>query len=143
MRKTLIRQAVGFAPFLLLIAAGSILWREFHALTLEQIIGEAVSWGAGPIAAAIALTVLSFGLLTVIEALSLRWAGVKAPFRTSALGAFCGNAFAHTLGFALITGTAIRARLYAPFGASLATVTQITAFYGVTFGLGMASQWSR
>jgi len=138
MGKTLIRQAGRWAPFLLLAVAAGILWREFHGLTVEQIVGEAVSWGVGPIAAAVALTAFSFVLLAVIEALGLRWAGVKAPLRTSALGAFCGNAFAHTLGFALVTGTAIRARLYAPFGASLATVAQVTAFYGVTFGLGMA-----
>lgn len=138
MRETLIRQFGRWLPVLLLVVAAAILWREFHSLTLEEIVGEAVSWGAAPIAAAAALTAFSFLLLTAIEALGLRWAGVQAPFRTTAVASFCGNAFAHTLGFALVTGTAIRARLYAPFGASLATVTQVTAFYGVTFGLGMA-----
>ncbi|PZQ65231.1 MAG: bifunctional lysylphosphatidylglycerol flippase/synthetase MprF [Phenylobacterium zucineum] len=138
MRQTIIRQAGRWAPFVLLLAAAAILWREFRSLTPAQIASEAAAWGVTPIAAAIALTAASFGLLALIEALGLRWAGVRAPLRTSALGAFCGNAFAHTLGFALITGTAIRARLYAPYGASLATVAQVTAFYGVTFGLGMA-----
>ncbi|MBX3482726.1 bifunctional lysylphosphatidylglycerol flippase/synthetase MprF [Phenylobacterium sp.] len=138
MRQTFFRWAGRAAPFLLLLAAAWVLWREFHGLRLEQVAAEAVAWGPAPLAAAAGLTAASFGLLALIEALGLRWAGVKAPFRTSTLGAFCGNAFAHTLGFALVTGTAIRARLYAPYGASLATVAQVTAFYGVTFGLGMA-----
>lgn len=137
MRKNLMRWAMHWSPLVLLAAAGWVLWREFHTLTLSQIVGEVASWGPWRIAAAGLLTAFSFGLLAVIEWLGLRWAGVKAPFRVSALGAFCGNAFAHALGFALVTGTAIRVRLYAPFGASLGTVTQVTAFYGVTFGLGM------
>lgn len=132
------RWAIRWAPLAMLAAAAWVLWREFHTLTLAQILDEVAAWGPGRIAAAGLFTAISFSLLAVVEWLGLRWAGVKAPFRVSAAGAFCGNAFAHALGFALVTGSAIRVQLYAPFGASIGTVAQVTAFYGVTFGLGMA-----
>lgn len=138
MRKNLMRWVTRWSPLVLLAAAGWVIWREFHTLTLAQILGEVAAWGPGRIAAASLLTATSFGLLAMIEWLGLRWAGIRAPFRVSAAGALCGNAFAHALGFALVTGTAIRIRLYARFGASLGALTQVTAFYGVAFGFGMA-----
>lgn len=126
-------------PILLLVVAGGVLWHEFRGLTPALVLKEALGWGAWRTAGAFGLTAISFVILGLIERLGLRWAGIKAPWRAAFLGAFCANAFAHAIGFALLVGGAVRVRLYARHGCSILQATQATAFYGVAFGAGMAT----
>jgi len=124
-------------PVLLLGLAAAVLWREFHDLRPQDLAAEIADWSPRQLAAAAGLTVFSYGVLAVIEWFGLRWAGVHAPFRVALMGSFCANAFAHTVGFAIVIGSAVRARLYTRHGASLVTVAQTSVFYGVAFGVGM------
>ena len=126
------------APWILLAMAGGVVWHEFRGLTFQAVLAEALSWGAWRTAGSAGLTFISFVLLALIERLGLRWAGVKGPWSAAIAGAFCANAFAHAIGFALIVGGAVRARVYARYGASLVQATQATAFYGIAFTAGMA-----
>jgi uncharacterized membrane protein YbhN (UPF0104 family) len=121
----------------LLALAGFVLWRELHGLTLAQVGGEIVAWGPARIAAAAGFAALSYALLAAMEWLGLRWAGADVPFRVILLGSFCANAFAHTVGFAVLVGGAVRARLYAPHGATLSMVAQTSVFCAISFGFGI------
>jgi uncharacterized membrane protein YbhN (UPF0104 family) len=125
------------APWILLAMAGAVVWHEFRGLTLHAVLAEALGWGAWRTAGSVGLTLASFGLLALIERLGLRWAGVKAPWGAALAGAFCANAFAHAIGFALLVGGAVRARIYARYGANIVQATQATAFYGIAFSAGM------
>lgn len=124
-------------PAVLLAAAAVILWRELHGLTLDQIAAEVADWGWARLAAAAAFALGSYALLAAMEWAGLRWAGAQVPFRTVLLGSFCANAFAHTIGFALLVGGAVRARLYGRHGATLAMVGQTSVFCSLAFGLGI------
>ncbi len=126
-------------PIVLLGLAGWVLWREFRNLSPAVVMAEIQAWGAWRIAAASALTIFSFGLLAAMDWMGLLWAGAKVPLRVVLLGAFCANAFAHAVGFSLLTGSAVRARLYNPHGASLMQIAQTSLFAGVSFGLGIVT----
>lgn len=131
------RWAGRLAPAALLSLAAFVLWRELGRLDPGDV-GEAMAaWGPVRIAAAVGLTATSYSLLAMIEWLGLRWAGASVPFRTAMLGAFSANAFAHTLGFGLLVGGAVRARLYARSGATLSAIARTTVFGSTTFGLGI------
>lgn len=124
-------------PAVLLAAAGWVIWRELQTLNAGDVAGEMLAWGPARLAAAAALTAAGFGLLAVLEWLGLRWAGARVPFPAALFGSFCANAFAHSIGLALVVGTAVRLRLYGRHGASLWMVGQTSLFSGVAFALGV------
>lgn len=124
-------------PPVLLALAAWILWRELQHLSLAQVAAEFADWGYVRLGAAFVLIALSYGLLAAMEWFGLRWAGAKVPFKDVLLGSFCANAFAHSIGFAVLVGSAIRVRFYARHGASLVMVAQTSVFCAVSFGLGI------
>lgn len=124
-------------PFVLLLAAAWVLWRELRVLTWDEVGAEALAWGPARIAAAAGLTAVSFALLALAEWLGLRWAGARVPFPTVLMGSFCANAFAHSIGLAVVVGGAVRFRLYGRHGASLWAVGQTSVFCTAVFGLGV------
>ncbi|WP_238846334.1 lysylphosphatidylglycerol synthase domain-containing protein [Nostoc edaphicum] len=50
---------------------------------------------------------------------------------------FISSAFSNTIGFALLTGSAIRYRFYSTWGVSAVAIAQVIAFANFTFWLGM------
>lgn len=126
------------APAALLAVTALVLWHELGRLDPADIWVEMAAWGPLRIAGAVSLTLASYALLAAMEWLGLKWSGASVPFRTVLLGSFCANAFAHTIGFAVLIGGAVRARLYARSGASLLSVAQTSIFCAVSFGCGIA-----
>jgi uncharacterized membrane protein YbhN (UPF0104 family) len=126
-------------PFLLLAAAGWVLWREFHHLSLTEVVGAMSAWGRGAIATAIGLAVASFLLMGVIEWVGLRWTGARLPLGVALWGAFLANAIAHSIGANLLVSGAIRARVYERHGVRLSQVAATTLFAGMSFAVGLAA----
>ncbi|OYX35134.1 MAG: hypothetical protein B7Y99_04610 [Caulobacterales bacterium 32-69-10] len=124
-------------PAVLLTAAAWVLWRELRGLAWSQVSAGILAWGPARIAAATGLTAVSFGLLAVAEWRGLRWAGARVPFRAVLIGSFCANAFAHSIGLAVVVGSAVRFRLYSRHGATLWAVGQTSVYCTVVFGLGV------
>lgn len=138
MLKNLARWALHAAPVILLAVAVTVLWRELATLDLAAVGHQIAAWGPWRIAAAAAAAFASYALLAAMEWFGLRWAGAKVPFGDVLVGSFCANAFAHTIGFAVIVGGAVRARLYARSGATLMMVAQTTLFCSAAFGFGIS-----
>ena len=132
------RWALRLLPLVLLAAAAWVIWRELHHLSAHEMGRALKDWGWGRIAASIFCVVLSYLSLAVNEWAGLRWAGARVPLRTALWGSFCLNAFAHSLGTAVLVGAAVRLRVYAPWRVTLAEIVKTTAFCNVSFSLGMA-----
>ncbi|HEX8664199.1 MAG TPA: lysylphosphatidylglycerol synthase domain-containing protein [Beijerinckiaceae bacterium] len=116
-----------------------VLWRiggDVDAAEVKKAFTAASAWQIG---AAAGLTALSYLLLTGYDALALRQLGVRIPYRTTALGSFASYAVSFTLGFPLVTGGAVRFRIYAPKGVSPGRVASLTVIAGLTFWLGMGA----
>ncbi|MFL5297189.1 MAG: lysylphosphatidylglycerol synthase domain-containing protein [Phenylobacterium sp.] len=133
------RAAFRVIPVLLLIAAGWVLWREFHKLSFADVMHSIAGWGVTAIVLALLLSAASFILMGVIEWVGLRWTGADAPLRAVALGSFLANAIAHALGANMLISGAIRARTYDRYGVSLTQVAGATVFAAVSFGVGLAA----
>jgi phosphatidylglycerol lysyltransferase len=88
---------------------------------------------------AAALTALSFGVVIGIDALALRYAGQRLAARRVALASFVGCAFSQLLGFAALTGGAVRYRLWTSWGVDSADVARGVAFSVVTTWLGLGA----
>lgn len=89
------------------------------------------------IVAALALTGLSYTLLTFYDVLALRLIGKKLPYRTAALASFTSYTLSHNLGLALLTGGSARYRVYTAAGLSRSDVARVIATAGLSFWFGV------
>ena len=120
----------------LLIGAIYVVQREFHHLRMKDI-GEALS--AIPVHALVfsfAWTILSYFILTFYDRLGTIYAGHKVSYGRAAFASFCAYALSHNLGFAAVSGAAVRYRLYAHWGLTPLQIGKTVAFCSLTFGLG-------
>ena len=120
----------------LLVGAIYVVQREFRHLRLNEI-GEALN--AIPRVSLIfsfTLTMLSSFILTFYDRLGTIYAGHKVSYSRVAFASFCAYALSHNLGFAAISGAAVRYRLYAHWGLTPLQIGKTVAFCSLTFGLG-------
>ncbi|MDQ6886807.1 MAG: hypothetical protein M3068_05875 [Gemmatimonadota bacterium] len=73
--------------------------------------------------------------------MALRFAGRSVarsvPRRVAVLTSFVANAFSQSIGFALLTGPAVRLRAYSRYGLDSAAITWVSAFVTFTATLGL------
>ena len=89
--------------------------------------------------AALAFTAVSYWLLSTYEVLALAICKRAIPYGRIVFTSFIAYSFGHTLGFAAFTGAAIRFRLYATAGVSAVEVATVSAFCGLSLGIGLAA----
>ncbi len=135
--ETLKTWALRLLPVVLLAAAGYVIWRELHQLSWPELKASFAAWGPEKIALSLLYVVLSYLTLALNEWAGLRWAGVKMSVGRVLFGSFCLNAFAHSLGTAVVVGAAVRLRVYAARKVTMVEIVKTTAFANVSFGLGM------
>lgn len=88
---------------------------------------------------ALGLTALTFVVLTGYDALALRYIGVELSTRRIAFSAFIGYAVSQAIGNPLLTGGAVRYRLYSLWGLSPRQVAKAILFAGISFWLGFCT----
>jgi glycosyltransferase 2 family protein len=121
---------------ILLIGAIYVVQKEFRHLKVRDI-GNALK--AIPDAAlifAFVWTVLSYFILTFYDRLGTIYAGHKVSYGKVAFASFCAYALAHNLGFAAVSGAAVRYRLYAHWGLTPFQIGKTVIFCSLTFALG-------
>jgi len=120
----------------LLIGAIYVVQREFRHLKLQDI-EEALS-AIPPYALAFSFvwTILSYFILTFYDRLGTIYAGHKVSYGRVAFASFCAYALSHNLGFAAVSGAAVRYRLYAHWGLTPLQIGKTVAFCSLTFALG-------
>jgi len=91
------------------------------------------------IALAAVLTVVAYAILPGYDALALSYAGRKIPLRRVAFGSFIAYGLSQTLGFAALTGNAIRYRFWSSWGLSTSEIARAAAFASSTFTLGVVA----
>ena len=86
---------------------------------------------------AILATALSFLALAGYDASGLRYVGVKVKRSALLLTSFIAYALGNTIGLGVLTGGAVRMRLYAAAGVEPGKIAALIAFNAGAFGLGM------
>jgi uncharacterized membrane protein YbhN (UPF0104 family) len=86
---------------------------------------------------AIGLTGLNYVVFTGYDTLAVRYVHHPLSYRRTAIAAIISTAISNSIGFALLSGSAIRYRLYATWSLSAAQITQIIAFCNLSFWLGL------
>jgi phosphatidylglycerol lysyltransferase len=121
---------------LLLAAAVFVVQREFRTLSVADVraaldaIPEATLWKAA------GWTLLAYAVLTIYDRLGSVYAGHPVSYARTSLASFCAYTLAHNLGFAAVSGAAVRYRFYAAWGLPPLAIAKVVAFTSLTFGLG-------
>jgi len=86
---------------------------------------------------ALGLTILSYLVLTVYDILACYQIHQRLPYLKIILAAFLSHAISNSVGFAVLTGSTVRYRLYSNWGLSVAKIAQVIAFSNLSFWLGL------
>jgi phosphatidylglycerol lysyltransferase len=86
---------------------------------------------------AVALTAVSYAVLTFYDALGVRYVRRRLSYGRIAMASLVGYGVSMTLGFPLLTGAPLRYRMYSRWGLTAGEIARVIAFYSTTFWLGL------
>jgi uncharacterized membrane protein YbhN (UPF0104 family) len=134
------RLLAALAALGLLGGAAWLLHHELRTITWSMVrnaIGAMPRWR---IIGALLATGMSFAMLSFYDVLSAQTvAPGRVRRRLAALAGAAGTAVSNTLGFHVVTGSAVRYRMYASAGLGQMDIARIIALSGAAIGLGFAS----
>ena len=120
----------------LLIGAIYVVQREFRHLKMQDIGAALSAIPALSLVFSFVWTILSYFILTFYDRLGTIYAGHKVSYGRVAFASFCAYSLSHNLGFAAVSGAAVRYRLYAHWGLTPLQIGKTVAFCSLTFALG-------
>jgi phosphatidylglycerol lysyltransferase len=120
----------------LLVVAIYVVQQEFRTLRVADIEDALAAMPASTLWIAAGFTVAAFLVLTVYDRLGSVYAGHPVSYGRTSLASFCAYTLAHNLGFAAVSGAAVRYRFYAAWGLPPVAIAKIVGFTSLTFGLG-------
>lgn len=89
---------------------------------------------------ALAITGICYGVLSVYDWVALKMIGHEQRWGTALSGAVAAYSLSHNLGFAPITATGARWRIYAPYGVPFGDIARIVFLTGIAFWFGVILQ---
>jgi phosphatidylglycerol lysyltransferase len=133
----ILRRVAPFLTLVLFVVALVILHRALGEYHYHDLQARLAAIPLGRLLLAFTFTFLSYATLTVYDVLGLRYARQTLPYGRVALASFLGNAFSHNLGASVVSGGALRYRLYSSWGLAGPAIGQVIVFCGVTFWIGL------
>ena len=125
----------------LAVLLGTLLVQASHKLMTELSYGEIVDAVRATPATALGLSMLataaSYFALTFYDRTALAYAGAQLPQRVVAKTAFIAYALSNTIGLGVLTGGAVRMRLYGAAGLEAGLVSRAIVFNAFGFGIGI------
>lgn len=137
MGKKLLRHFSSILGFFLL---GLSLWAIAHELrqyNYRDIFSSLVALPTSRLYWSIGFTILSYLGLATYDSLAFRYIGHPLAWTKSIFTGFLSAAATNTVGFAFLTGSAIRYRFYSTWGVPAIAIAQVIAFENVSFWLGL------
>ena len=120
----------------LLVGAIYVVQKEFRTLSVADIRSAMDELSVRSLWLAAGLTIVAYLVLTIYDKLGAIYAGRKVSWPKTMVASFCGYSLAHNLGFAAVSGAAVRYRLYSAWGLTPLEIAKVVGFTSLTFGLG-------
>lgn len=121
---------------IILLVALFVVQREFRTLSWAEIRGALHATPQSALWSAAGFTLLAYLVLTAYDRLGSVYAGHPVSYARTSLASFVAYSLANNLGFATVSGAAIRYRFYATWGLPPVAIAKVVAFTSLTFGLG-------
>jgi phosphatidylglycerol lysyltransferase len=131
-------------PWLIAAAALALSAAVLHALRgllsevrYNDVVDQIAAKPFADLALSALATAISYLVLTGYDFSALKYAGVRVRRLTTVLTSFIAYALGNTVGLGVLTGGAVRMRLYTAVGVDAARVAQAAAFNAGAFVIGM------
>ena len=123
----------------LFVGAAWAIHHELEAYSFAEITNAVGALSSAKLALALLAAALSYAILALYDPLALHHVGRPLPLRQGALAGFIGYAFSHAMGLPLLTGGAVRYRLYSGWGLAAPEIAGVVAFNSLTLWVGVAA----
>jgi uncharacterized membrane protein YbhN (UPF0104 family) len=134
--KNFLLPLLGLSLFCLSIWA---IGQELRHYSYEDILNSLKNSSIKSLLLALLFTILNYLVLTTYDVLACQYIRHPLPYPKVALVAVTSYGISNSVGFALFTGSAIRYRLYIPWGLTTIEVAKIIAFSNLSFWLGLSA----
>jgi uncharacterized membrane protein YbhN (UPF0104 family) len=132
---------IGFlvSAFIIIIAV-VVLVRILRDIEVSEVMQAVRDTEPQNIALAAVFVAFGYFTLTFYDLFALRTVGrPDIPYRVAALGGFTSYAVGHNVGASVVTGGAVRYRIYSAWGLDAIAVAKVCFIAGLTFWLGNAT----
>ena len=136
LKKLRLKFSTLFGLSLLVLSVWAIA-KELHEYNYRDILNSLAAIPKSRLSWAVWLTALGYLVMVGYDILGFSYINRSLSWNKIALTSFISSAFSNTIGFALLTGSAIRYRFYSSWGVSAGAIAQVIAFANFTFWLGM------
>jgi uncharacterized membrane protein YbhN (UPF0104 family) len=132
---------IGFLLSLTIIAVAAVaLFRTLRHIRVAKVIDAMLAAHASDLVWAALFVAGGYLTLTFYDLFALRTIGwAKIPYRVAMLASFTSYAIGHNVGASVLTGGAVRYRIYSAWGLDALAVTKLCFVAGLTFWLGNAT----
>lgn len=132
------RQSIPVAISLTIFAVAlHVLHVELHAVTWRALTADVAAMPVRRIAAAVALTVANYAVLTGYDLVAFVYIRKRLPRRVIVATSFLAYAISNNVGLAMLSGASVRYRFYTRQGITASELSRIVFSYSVTFWLGL------
>ncbi len=123
------RQAIGLSVSLLLFALALLAcWHLLGSIDPGQVRAALAAVSSRALLLAGLASLAGVVVMIAYELSAARYAQVRLPWRTLALGGFCAFSIGNAVGFSVLSGGSVRYRLYGRSGLGAADVARMTLF---------------
>jgi uncharacterized membrane protein YbhN (UPF0104 family) len=131
---------IGVAISLVIIAIASVtLFRLLRDIELDKVLAALQATSGRTVLIAGGFVAAGYVTLTFYDYFSLHTIGRgDVPYRIAAFASFTSYSIGHNLGATVVTGGAVRFRIYSARGLTIVDVAKIAFVTGLTFWLGNA-----
>ncbi len=119
-------------------AAFWVIYNTLQTISLGEIKVHLQGFPPESLILAFMITVTSYFAITGYDVIALDHIRRKIPYSQAATAAFLASVFGNNIGFAILTGTSIRYRIYSLIGLSTMEVAAISSLCALTTILGMS-----
>lgn len=130
---------VGILSLVLAVAVLHALRTVLAEVSYADIVNEVAAMPTPRLVWAFLATALSFLALSGYDASGLRYVGARVKRSAVVLISFIAYALGNTIGLGVLTGGAVRMRLYTAAGVEPGKIVSLIAFNATAFGLGMTA----
>jgi len=124
----------------IIVIAVMVLVRILRDIEVSEVVQALRESETKDIALASLFVAFGYFTLTFYDLFALRTLGRSdIPYRVAALGGFTSYAIGHNVGASVLTGGAVRYRIYSPSGVDAMAVAKVCFIAGLTFWLGNAT----
>lgn len=137
-RITAYRQSIGiFFTLLVFVVALAVCWHMLEEVNPELLRGAIYSVPISAVLLSLVAASASYVMLLGYEWSAARYAGVRLPPAALVAGGACASAIGNAIGLSMLSGGAVRCRLYFRHGLGTVEVARMSVFVSLALGFAL------